>query len=424
MPRNRSARLLDLDTWEEVWSTLRRNKLRVFLTAWGVFWGTLMLTLLLGFGTGLQNGVNRDFMGLAHYIIFINADKTLLAYEGQGPGRQIKLFNEDIDAVRSIHGVQLVAPRLNLGNWGDGQNVTAGAKTAHAMVGGTTPDYPLLEPLELLYGRHLDTWDQTDERKVAVIGQKVAHILYGEESPVGRYLSFRGVFFRIVGEVRSLRTGQRADRTDNSIFVPLSTAQRAFNQHRMVTWVAVALAPDASPADVQKESVTRLRKRHHVHPDDPQGIRSFNLAAEYRRITGLFSGIRLFVWFVSIATLLAGALGVGNILLITVKERMQELGIRKALGATPSSILNMVIAESLVVTLLAGYAGVVFGVGLLEMASRVTSKMPQAPLSAPEVDLEVVLGAAAILLLSGLLAALIPASYAARIHPIEALRAE
>jgi putative ABC transport system permease protein len=292
------------------------------------------------------------------------------------------------------------------------------------VVSGSTPEYPSIEPVELLHGRHLNQGDQTEERKVAVIGQNARRVLWGEENPVGRYLSYRGVFFQVIGELHSTRTGPQGDRIDNSLFVPLSTSQRAFNQQGIVSWATVALQPDAEARDVEHEVVKRLRKRHHVHPDDPQAIRSFNAAAEFRRITNLFLGIRLFGWFVGIATLMAGVLGVGNILLITVKERTQELGIRKALGATPGSIVRMVVAESLVLTSLAGYAGIVVGVALLEVASRVTANMPQAPLSEPEVDLKVVLGAGLILLLGGLLAAIMPARHAARLHPVEALRAE
>jgi putative ABC transport system permease protein len=423
-PSRSSVRLWDVDTWEEIWSTLRRNRLRVFLTAFGVFWGMLMLTLLLGFGTGLQRGVNRDFMGLARQAVFIRAEKTLLAHEGQGPGRQIKLTNDDMESLKNVPGVQLIAPRLNFGSWGDGFNVQAGSKTGNVVVTAATADYPAIEPVELRVGRHLNAADQNEERKVAVIGQNAARVLYGEESPVGRYLSFRGVFFQVVGELRSVRTGPPADRVDNSLFLPLSTAQRAYNQRGMVSWATVALFPDAPVQDVERDIVARLRKRHRVHPEDPQAIRSFNLAAEFQRITSLFTGIRVFVWIVGIATLLAGILGVSNILLITVKERTQELGIRKALGATPGSILQMVVAESLVLTSIAGYLGIVVGVGLLELIGRVTASMPQAPISEPEVDIKVVLGAGAILLLGGLLAAVMPARHAARIHPVEALRAE
>jgi putative ABC transport system permease protein len=252
----------------------------------------------------------------------------------------------------------------------------------------------------------------------------VSRVLYGEENPGGKYLSYRGVFFQVIGEHRSLKPGPQGERIENSIFIPLATAQRAYNQRGFATWASVVVAPEASAADVQKEVVTRLRKRHRVHPDDPQGIRSFNLAAEFNRLMNIFIGIRIFVWFVGTATLLAGVLGVSNILLITVKERTQELGIRKALGATPSSIVRMVVAESLVLTSLAGYLGITVGVGLLEVANNITAKMPQAPVSAPEVDLKIVIGAGVILLLGGLIAAVMPARHAARLQPVEALRAE
>jgi putative ABC transport system permease protein len=237
-------------------------------------------------------------------------------------------------------------------------------------------------------------------------------------------VNYRGVFFLVVGETRSMRTGPPADRQDNAVYLPITTAQLAYNQRGIVGLTSASVAPNFAAADVEREIVARLKSRHRVHPDDPQGIRSFNVAENFRKLTNLFVGIRVFVWFVGIATLLAGVLGVSNILLITVKERTPELGIRKALGATSSSILRLVVAESLVLTSLAGYAGIVCGVGVLELARRITSTMPQAPISDPEVDLKVVLAAGAILLLGGLLAAIMPARHATRIHPVEALRAE
>jgi putative ABC transport system permease protein len=425
MQPHRSPRLWDLDTWEEVWSSLRRNRLRTLLTACGVFWGMLMLTLLLGFGAGLEHGVDRDFMGLARQSLYIRSDRTMIAHQGQGPGRQVWLTNDDMEVLKNVPGVMCVAPRLFFGNgFGDGQNVTAGPKTGNFNVLATSPEFAKVEAIELVRGRQLDAGDLAEERKVAVIGQNVRRVLWGEEDPIGRYLTFRGVFFRVVGETRSMKTGPQADRQDNAVYLPIDTAQRAFNKQGIVAFASVSLTPDAPNADVERDIVARLKKRHRVHPDDPQGIRSFNVAEEFRRITSLFLGIRVFVWFVGIATLLAGILGVSNILLITVKERTQEIGIRKALGATPSSILRMIVAEALVLTSLAGYAGIVVGVGVLEIASRITASMPQAPLSEPEVDLKVVLAAGAILLLGGLVAAIMPARHATRIHPVEALRAE
>lgn len=414
--------LWDLDSWEEVWTSLRRNRLRTFLTAFGVFWGMLMLTLLLGFGTGLEHGVARDFLGVAKNSLFIHAERTLFAYQGLGPGRWVELTNDDMEAVKSLPGVGVVAPRLNFGGWGEGQNVEAGTKTGNFFMTATSYEYASVEPLELLAGRHFNPRDLAEERKVAVIGPNVARVLFGDEPPVGRYFRYRGVFFQVVGQFRSKRSGQDADRTDNSIYLPLTTAQRAFNRRGIVGWVSVALDPDVSSRWMEREIVARLKKRHRIHPDDPQGIRSFNLSEEYQRITDLFAGLRVFVWIVGVATLLAGVLGVSNILLITVKERTKEIGIRKALGATPASILRMVLVEALVLTASAGYVGIVSAVALLELAGRITARMPQAPLSEPEVKLEVALISGALLLASGLLATIIPARHAVRIHPVEALR--
>ena len=418
-----SLSLWDLDSWEEVWTSLRRNRLRTFLTAFGVFWGMLMLTLLLGFGAGLEHGVTRDFLGFAKNSLFIHAERTLFANQGLGPGRWVQLTNDDMEAVRSLPGVMLVAPRLNFGNWGEGQNVEAGTKTGNFPITATSSEYASVEPLELVAGRHFNPRDLAEERKVAVIGPNVARVLFGDEPPVGRYFRYKGVFFQVVGQFRSTRSGQQADRTDNSIYLPLTTAQRAFNRRGIVGWVSVALDPAVSSQWMEREIVARLKKRHRVHPDDPQGIRSYNLSEEYQRITDLFMGVRVFVWIVGVATLLAGVLGVSNILLITVKERTKEIGIRKALGATPVSIMRMVLVEALVLTASAGYVGIVSAVTLLELAGRITASMPQAPISEPEVKLEVALIAGALLLAAGLLATIIPARHAVRIHPVEALRA-
>jgi putative ABC transport system permease protein len=421
---NRSLRFWDLDTWEEVASSLRRNRLRTLLTACGVFWGTLMLTMFLGFGTGLQRGVNREFMGLARQSLYVRADRTLLGYQGQGPGRQVWLTNDDIDLVRNLPGVTAVAPRLFFGNFGDGQNVLAGTKAGNFLVIAVTPEFAGVEAIELLRGRQLDTGDMAENRKVAVIGENARNVLFGDENAIGRYITFRGVFFRVVGETHSLKTGPQADRHANAVYLPLGTAQLAYNRRGMVTNASVSMAPNVSAVELEHDVVARLQKRHGVDPSDPQGIRSFNVAEDFRRITSLFLGIQVFVWFVGVATLMAGVLGVSNILLITVKERTAEFGIRKALGATPGSILRMIVAESLLLTSLAGYAGIVTGVALLELARRVTATMPQAPISDPEINLTVVLAAGGILLLGGLLAAIMPARHATRIHPVEALRAE
>src|SRR5260370_10833221 len=255
---NHSVRFWDFDTWEEVASSLRRTRLRTLLTACGVFWGTLMLTLFLGFGTGLQRGVNREFMGLARQSLYVRADRTLLGYQGQGPGRQVWLTNDDIALIRNLPGVTAVAPRLFFGNFGDGQNVNAGTKAGNFFVLAVTPEFAGVEAIELLRGRQIDAADMAENRKVAVIGENVRSVLLGDENPIGRYVSFRGVFFRVVGETHSLKTGPQADRMANAVYLPLGTAQLAYNRRGIIAFPSASMAPNASAVELEHDVVARL----------------------------------------------------------------------------------------------------------------------------------------------------------------------
>src|SRR5262249_26091630 len=244
------------------------------------------------------------------------------------------------------------------------------------------------------------------------------------EHAIGDFVAINNVHFLVVGVIRSEKGGEEGDRVENSAFVPFPTFQQAFNQPNRVGWFSLSVRPDASAPAVEKEVRRVLSDRHGVHPNDEQAIGSFNAAEQFGKVQGLFRGIRVFVWFVGTLTLLAGVLGVSNILLIIVKERTRELGIRKALGATPASIVALVIQESLVLTALAGYAGLVAGVAFLELLAKALAQMPKAPMTEPEIDLKAALFAVAILMLAGLVAGIAPARGAARIHPVEALRAE
>lgn len=416
--------LLDGDTWQEVIWSLGKNRLRTLLTALGVFWGILMLTLLIGFGEGLRAGVFKDFGGLLRNTVFVRPGTTLLPYAGLQSGRRIELSNDDVAAVARLSEVELVAPNIRLGTWRDTQLIHAGRKTGTFFMSGATPEQLLMDPIHVVRGRFLNPADVAELRKVAVIGKNARDVLFGDEDPIGKRIEFQGVHFLVVGEHKSDRTGQQGDRMDNAVFAPLTTFQRSFNRVGRVSSMAVALRPDAAVEHVEKEITDLLRRRHRVHPEDQEGLRSFNVAEEYRRLKGLFDGIRIFVWLVGVLTLFAGILGVSNIVLITVKERTRELGIRKALGGTPASIVNLVVTESLALTCAAGYLGLAVGVALLEVASRVVARIPDAPLHEPAVDLRVVLAASVLLLLGGLLAAVVPARHAARLHPVEALRAE
>ncbi len=416
--------IFDLDTWQEIWSTLQRNKLRAALTACGVFWGIFMLIVMLGIGQGLETGSRKQLGGLETRAIFVWSQRTSIPYKGLQPGRYVKFRDADIEALRRIPGVEHVAPRLQFGGWRQGTNVIYGTKTAFFGVMGDNEVYPSIEPLKVARGRFVNALDMRDGRKVAVIGRQVASVLFENEDPIGKDIQVRGVYFQVVGVIHSLKGGEEAERLESTVFIPFSTFQQAFNERDRVGWFSLTAKPNVPAEALEKKIKSVLRTRHGIHPDDPEAIGSFNAAEAFGKIQGLFKGIRLFVWFVGTLTLLAGVLGVSNILLIIVKERTKEIGIRKALGATPASIVALVVEESVALTALSGYAGLVAGVATLELIGKAVSKVPDAPLSDPSVSLSAALISTFVLIVAGVVAGIVPARLAARVHPVEALRAE
>jgi putative ABC transport system permease protein len=416
--------IFDPDTWQEIWSTLRRNKLRAALTACGVFWGLFMLIVMLGLGKGLENGTRKQLSGLAAHAVFVWGGRSSLPYKGLQPGRYPRFRNDDVEALRRIPGVEHVAPRLQYGGWRQGTNVVHGTKTAHFGVMGDTHDYPLVEPLIVSHGRFINLTDSKEARKIAVIGRQVESVLFEGEDPIGKSLEVRGVHFQVVGVIRSLKGGDEGERLESTVFIPFATFQQAFNQRDRVGWFSMTAEPSADANAVELEVKRVLRARHGLHPDDAEAVNSFNAAEQYGKINGLFRGIRLFVWFVGTLTLFAGVLGVSNILLIIVKERTREIGIRKALGATPASIIALVVEEAVALTALSGYAGLVAGVATLELIGKAVANLEDAPLAQPSIDLEAALLAAAVLIVAGVIAGIVPARLAARVHPVEALRAD
>jgi putative ABC transport system permease protein len=289
---------------------------------------------------------------------------------------------------------------------------------------GDVPEFRHVEPFRVLSGRFLNDPDLAEARKVAVLGDQTRAVLFGDESPIGRSIQIKGVFLTVIGEVTTDKTGDDGDRVRSAIFVPFSTFQRAFNQRDRVGWFSLTTLPGVAPEPVEAAVKAAIAERHSIHPLDQDALGSFNLAKQIEKVDGLFRGIRLFVWFVGTLTLLAGVLGVSNILLITVKERTREIGVRKALGATPWSVISMILKEAVVLTSLSGYLGLVAGVGALEAVGKVLTKLENAPLNQPEIDVRVALLAMLILVVSGTLAGVVPARHAARISPVEALRTE
>ncbi len=412
------------DKWLEVLSSLRRNKLRTLLTASGVFWGILMLVLMIGFGTGLRNGVERNMLGFMGNRVYVWGSRTSVSYAGFQPGRRIRLENADADLVqRELEGAVAVAPRLELGGWREGNNVTYQEKAGNFRVFGNTEVLSQVERFIPHEGRFLNEVDVAERRKVAVVGERVRDVLFSPGVPaVGRHISIRGVFFQVIGVFRSDKPGGAGERDNGSILMPLSTMQVAYNMPNAVGWLTILMAEDRDAVTAEQHARAILARRYRAHPEDASAIGSYNEGKQFQRFQRLFTGMDFFIWFVSVATMLAGALGVSNILMISVKERTKEIGLRKALGATPRAILSLVMHEATILTALSGYSGLVVGVAALELASHALAGS-KGPVAAPSIDFGTALVATGLLLLMGFLAGMAPARHAASIQPADALRA-
>ncbi|MEO6883706.1 MAG: ABC transporter permease [Bacteroidia bacterium] len=417
--------MFDLDKWQEILATINKHKLRTLLTAFGVFWGIFMLVLLMGTGKGLQNGVYRDFANLATNSVFVWAEKTSIPYHGLQPGRFIQLTNEDTKALKdNIAEINYIAPRMSL----SGEfSVSRDTKNGSFQVMGTTPDIRQIKAVTIGEGRFLDELDGAQMRKIAVIGPRVAEVLFGIEDPIGKYINIKGSFFKVVGVFKLENTSGGDGRNDaQTIYIPLSTLQRTFNQVNYVDSYAINIKPGISVAVVESKIKAFLELKHDISPDDARAIGSWNAEKEFQNISGLFAGINVFNWIVGIGTIIAGIVGVSNIMLIIVKERTREIGVRKALGATPWSIVGLIIQESIVITSVSGYMGLVCGVGVIQGISFLMDKfnVKSDYFSHPEINFHMAITATIILVVSGSLAGLIPAMKASRINPIEALRTE
>lgn len=416
--------LVDIDKWQEIFATMRRNRLRTFMTAFGVFWGILLLIVMLAFGVALQTGIASSVRGYGSTQIYIWGGRSSLPYHGMRPGRRTTYNIEDAPAVQAVDGVALVAPRISLGGHRGSNNVTHAGKTGAFKVIGDHPAWGMIQPFEFYEGRFINQLDIEDNRKVAVIGDQIYDMLFEKGEPaVGKTILIQNVHFRVVGRVHSSRRGGAADEDAATVYIPFSTFQRAFNKGNRVGWFAITAQDGYSPNEVDLNVRAMLRTRKMVHPQDSQAIQGYNAAEGAAKVEKLFGGIRIFMWFVGLATLFAGMLGVSNIMVIVVRERTREIGIRKALGATPWSIVAHVMHESIVLTLLAGYTGLVSAVALSEFLGGMLERS-DLPLGRPEVDFSVAIAATVILVIAGAFAGFIPARHAAAIQPVHALRAE
>ncbi len=364
--------MFDLDNWREVWATLRANRMRTFLTAFGVFWGILMLMLMLGFGSSIQSGSKRQMKGMATNLLFCWGQSTTEAFDGLPPGRAVQFDTDDIQILRKLPAIEYLAPRLQLGGWMNNFLVSYESKNGTFTVMADYPELKHIIAFEYEVGRFINERDITEARKVAVLGPAVRDQLFGVGvDPVGKYVKISGVYFEVVGVTKTLRSGQMGDRDANTLWVPFTTLKTSFNMGDRVGFFALTAKPGTDGPELERQVREALSRHHHVSPTDQLAIGSFNMFVMFGKFETFFSVLWWVSWIVGGATLAAGVIGVSNIMLITVKERTKEIGVRKALGATPMSIVAMIMKESIVLTALAGIIGVTVGVGFLSIADMV-----------------------------------------------------
>lgn len=386
-----------------------------------------MLAIMMGSGTGLEHAVYRDMGDMATNSVFVWTQRTTMPYKGFDRGRYYNFRNSDTEAlIEKIPEIKYIGPRIQGRTRNDNNNVVRGERTGAFTIQGDYPAYNLIDPVGVRQGRFINELDISQNRKVCVIGNRVRNEMFSpDEDPIGHYLRIQGVYFKVVGVFASTKP-HRGEYEDQVIYLPFTTLQRTYNYGDIVGWYSITSEDNVPVSVVEEKAKALLRQRHSIHPDDERAVGSFNLENEFNKMNSLFAGINGLIWIVGIGTLLAGVIGVSNIMLIIVKERTKEIGIQRAIGATPWSIISQVIMESVILTTIAGYVGLVLGVGIVEGVNYllVTTGADGSMFTNPEVNFSVAVKALEVLVVAGILAGLVPAYRAVSMKPIDALRNE
>jgi len=415
--------MFDKDRWQEIWITITHNKSRSVLTAFGVFWGMFMLVLMVGAGNALEEGMSSQIEGFATNSCFFAAERTTLPYRGFRKGRRWDMTNNDLPVIReNVKELQYISPVLFGGS--NDKNVVRGEKNGSYQVKGCYPEYDLIEKSKMLYGRYVNDIDIVEKRKVCVIGERIHEVLFQKgEDPTGKQIRVNGIYFQVIGVARSTSGVSIGGQTAETVVLPFSTMQQAFNQGNIIHFMA-ATAKDGVPVKVVQDKILEiLKQQHQIAPDDKEAIFTMNIEEQFKMFNYLGIGIASLIWLVGLGTLIAGAIGVSNIMLVTVRERTREIGIRRALGATPRDIIGQILSESVVLTVLAGLTGIVVGVGLLRATGIVLSQGDQF-FKDPQISFTMAVGSLIILIIIGTFAGYIPAQRAMMIKPVEAISEE
>lgn len=417
--------MFDLDIWQEIFSTIKKNKLRSFLTGFAVAWGIFMLMVLLGSGNGLANGVASNFGSRAKNVMWVWSRKTSMPYAGLQSGRRFVYKNQDYKDLKALKGVDLISGRYYLG----GRTFSYGKEYGDYSTMCVYPDYKEIEGYVITKGRFLNEIDVRQRRKSVVIGLDMEKALFGKTDPIGEMVNIGDIPFTVVGvyDVQEQRDGTRM------AMMSISTAQALFNANDRIHSFALSAKEMSKAENLALEQQIRriLASNHKIHPEDQSAIGMYNTLKDYAQTMAIFTAINMFIWLIGIGTLIAGVVGVSNIMLISVKERTKEFGIRKALGASPRSIVGLVLLEAVLITSIAGYLGMFVGVGLMEGVNIMMEKSMSSGGDGgmtlflnPTVDLRIAVSAMLLLIVAGSIAGYIPAKQAASVKPIEALHNE
>lgn len=418
--------MFDSDKWLEIWVTITRNKTRSLLTCFGVFWGIFMLVILLGAGNGLKNSMYKSVNGFATNTVFFHTDRTSMPYQGFNKGRSWDMRNRDIESIlKNVDGINALSPMI----WGSKseKNIVYEQESGSFSIKGIFPQFFNIESQHLHYGRLLNNIDLHEKRKVCNIGTQINEVLFKNEDPCGKYIRVNGLYYQVVGVVNAISSGINiGGRSEETVFLPFSTMQQTLNQGDILHFLAINAHPKTDLNEMIAEVEGILKRQNKIDPSDPQAVSVINIAQQFGMFEMLFFGIDTLVWLVGLGTLLAGIIGISNIMMVTVKERTREIGVRRALGAKPWDIISQIISESLTITALAGLLGLCLGVFLLDVVDQIliAQATKDSSILNPGVDIKTAVIATVVLLVSGVLAGLIPAWRAMQIKAIDAIRDE
>lgn len=419
-------RFFDRDRWVEIWHTIRSNRRRSLATAFGVFWGIFMLVILTSVGAGFSNGILREVSGIATNSVFYWTNTTSKPYQGFRSGRYWGATTSDLQAVRSqVREVEYISPVM----WArrTDNNVAFGEKAETFNVVGAEPDYFEINRLNVLQGRSLNAVDNQQQRKVCMIGKEVRDKLFAGTDPVGQVLRVNGLYYRVIGVVEAKSNNVNIGSSPKStVYISYSVLQQLENRGNKVYNFAVSAHPTADMKQMFAKIETIIRSRNNIAPDDDKALSKFDISAQFQLMNMIFTGINLLVWIVGIGTLLTGIVGVSNIMLVTVRERTREIGVRRALGAKPRTIIGQILSESLLLTALAGLSGLILGVGVMSVVDTITAQASSDGFSfiSPLIPFGTAMLSLFIIIAGGILGGMLPAYRAIQIKAIDAIRDE